>query len=343
MALLQCRTDGLYARLTRAGLVLSALLLATIASAVPPLIRIDGSSTVYPVSEAVAEDFLKVSADRARVTVGIAGTGGGFKKFCRGEIEIVNASRPISREEADDCRAAGIGFIEMPVAYDALTVVINPANDWARSMTVGELKAIWEPAAQGRIRRWRDVNPAWPDRPLNLYGPGADSGSFEYFTEAINGRPRATRTDYSASEDDNVLVQGIARDPGGLGYLGYSYYLENREKIAAVAIVSGAAKSAKAIAPSAGNVGNGSYRLLARPLLVYASAVAAERPEVMDFIRFYLTHAATLAEEVKVIPLPAAAYADARDRFLQRVVGSRFGGQNRIGLTIEALMQLEAR
>ena len=170
------------------------------------LVKVDGSSTVYPITEAVAEDFQKSKKNSIRVTVGISGTGGGFKKFCRGETDVSDASRPITKKEMDDCKSAGIEYVELPVAYDALTVVINPKNDWAKTMTVAELKAIWEPAAQGKITNWNQVNPAWPDRPLKLYGPGADSGTFEYFTEAINGKAKATRGDFTASEDDNVLV-----------------------------------------------------------------------------------------------------------------------------------------
>ena len=311
------------------------------ANAAPPLIQIDGSSTVYPVTEAVAEDFQKARRNRVHVTVGISGTGGGFKKFCRGELEVANASRPITQSEVADCRAAGVEFIEIPIAFDALTVVVNPRNDWARSMTIAELKAIWAPAAQGKITRWQQVNPGWPDRQLKLFGPGPDSGTFEYFTRAINGRSRATRADYSASEDDNVLALGVERDAGALGYLGYSYYLENREKLAVVALVAAADKPA--IGPSVETVVNGSYQPLTRPLLIYVNAASAERPEVAAFIEFYLKNAEKLAEEVGVIPLPERAYVKGLHQFARRTQGSRFAGEDRIGVGIDALMALKPR
>ena len=243
-----------------------------------PLVKVDGSSTVYPITEAVAEDFQKSKKNSVRVTVGISGTGGGFKKFCRGETDVSNASRPITKKEMEDCKAAGIEYLEMPVAYDALTVVINPKNTWAKTLTVAELKAIWEPAAQGKITNWKQVNPAFPDRPIKLYGPGADSGSFEYFTEAINGKSKSTRGDFTASEDDNVLVQGVSRDVGGLGYFGYAYYTENKDKLSAVAVVAAAGKPA--VSPSLETVINGSYQPLARPIFIYINAKSAAKPEV---------------------------------------------------------------
>ena len=304
------------------------------------LVRVDGSSTVYPITEAVAEDFQKARKNAVRVTVGISGTGGGFKKFCRGETDVSDASRPITKKEMDDCKAAGIDYIELPVAYDALTVVIHPKNDWARNMTVAELKAMWEPAAQGRITNWKQVNPAWPDRPLKLYGAGADSGTFEYFTEAINGKARATRGDYTASEDDNVLVQGVSRDLGGLGYFGYAYYIENKAKLGAVAV---AATGKPPVAPSLETVVNGTYQPLARPIFIYVNAKAADRPEVKDFVEFYMKNAENLTREVKYVPLPAKAYAYNLDHFAKRARGTKFGGENKVGMTIEELMKLEAR
>ena len=221
-----------------AALGLAGLAVSGIAHAQSALVKVDGSSTVYPITEAVAEDYQKSKQNQIRVTVGISGTGGGFKKFCRGETDVSNASRPISKKEIADCKAAGVQFIELPIAYDALTVVVNPKNTWARTMTVAQLKAIWEPAAQGKITNWKQVNPEWPDRPLKLYGPGADSGTFEYFTEAVNGKAKSTRGDFTASEDDNVLVQGVSRDIGGLGYFGYAYYIENKDKLQAVAVAA---------------------------------------------------------------------------------------------------------
>lgn len=304
------------------------------------LVKIDGSSTVYPITEAVAEDFQKSKKNAVRVTVGISGTGGGFKKFCRGETDISDASRPITHKEMDDCKAAGVEYLELPVAYDALTVVIHPKNTWAKNMTVAELKAIWEPAAQGKITSWKQVNPAWPDRPLKLYGPGADSGTFEYFTEAINGKAKATRGDFTASEDDNVLVQGVSRDIGGLGYFGFAYYSENKEKLAAVSVV---APGKAAVAPSLETVVNGTYQPLARPIFIYVNAKSAEKPEVKEFVEYYMKHGEALTKEVKYVPLPAKAYAYNLDHFAKRAKGTKFGGENKVGLTIEELMKLEAK
>jgi len=305
------------------------------------LVKVDGSSTVYPITEAVAEDFQKSKKNSVRVTVGISGTGGGFKKFCRGETDISDASRPITKKEIEDCKAAGVEFMEFPVAYDALTVVIHPKNDWAKNMTVAELKAIWEPAAQGKITNWKQVNPAWPDRPLKLYGPGADSGTFEYFTEAINGKSKATRGDFTASEDDNVLVQGVSRDLGGLGYFGFAYFIENKDKLRAVSVVAEAGKPA--VAPSLETVINGTYQPLARPIFIYVNVKAAERPEVKEFVEYYMKHGENLTKEVKYVPLPAKAYAYNLDHFTKRAKGTKFGGENKVGMTIEELMKLEAK
>ena len=330
--------------MTRLGVAAAIALTCLSASAVlhaQTLVKVDGSSTVYPITEAFAEDFQKSKENSIRVTVGISGTGGGFKKFCRGETDISNASRPITKKEMEDCKVAGVEFMEFPVAYDALTVVINPKNDWARKMTVAELKAIWEPAAQGKITNWRQVNPAWPDRPLKLYGPGADSGTFEYFTEAINGKSKATRGDFTASEDDNVLVQGVARDIGGLGYFGFAYFVENKSKLAAVSIATEAGKPA--VGPSLDTVINGTYQPLARPIFVYVNAKAADRPDVREFVEYYMKHGESLAKEVKYVPLPAKAYAYNLEHFAKRAKGTKFGGENKVGITIEELMKIEAK
>jgi phosphate transport system substrate-binding protein len=305
------------------------------------LVKVDGSSTVYPVTEAVAEEFQKAKKGSVRVTVGISGTGGGFKKFCRGEIDVSNASRPILKKEVDDCKAAGIEYIELPVAYDALTVTINPKNDWIKSMTVAELKTIWEPAAQGKIKKWNQVNPAWPDKPLKLFGAGADSGTFDYFTEAITGKSKSSRGDFTASEDDNVLVQGVTRNVDGLAFFGFAYYEENRDKLKAVPIVAGPGKPA--VLPSAASVIDGTYQPLARPIFIYVNAKSADKPEVKEFIEFYMKHGAKLAAEVKYVPLPAKAYTYNTDHFVKRQKGSKFGGENKVGLTIEELMKIEAK
>jgi phosphate transport system substrate-binding protein len=303
-------------------------------------VKIDGSSTVFPITEAVAEEFQKAKRGAVKVTVGISGTGGGFKKFCRGETDISDASRPITKKEMQACKEAGITYLEMPVAYDALTVVINPKNTWAKNMTVAELKKMWEPAAQGKITRWNQVNPAWPNAPLKLFGPGADSGTFEYFTEAVTGKSKSSRGDFTASEDDNVLVLGVSRDINGLGYFGYAYYIENRDKLAAVSVVSPAGS---AVSPSLETVVNGSYQPLSRPIFIYVNAKSAQKPEVKEFIEYYNRHAEKLVKEVKYVPLPGKAYTYNMETLSKMRLGTKFGGENKVGLTIEQLMQMEAK
>ncbi len=305
------------------------------------LVKIDGSSTVFPITEAMAEDFQKSRKGKVKVTVGISGTGGGFKKFCRGETDISDASRPILKKEMDDCKAAGVQYIELPVAYDALTVVVHPDNKWAQTLTVAELRKMWEPGAQGKVKTWKQVNPAWPDQPLKLFGAGADSGTFDYFTEAINGKAKSSRGDFTASEDDNVLVQGVARDVNALGFFGFAYYLENQDKLRAVGIVE--KEGGKAVLPSFDSVINGTYQPLARPIFIYVNSKSLDRPEVKEFVEFYMKSAETLVREVKYVPLPAKAYAYNMDHANKKVLGTKFGGENKVGLTIEQLMQLEAK
>jgi phosphate transport system substrate-binding protein len=323
--------------------VAAALAGALGANAVPAhaqTVKIDGSSTVFPITEAMAEDFQKAKKGKIRVTVGISGTGGGFKKFCRGETDISDASRPILKKEMDDCRAAGVQYIELPVAYDALTVVIHPDNKWAQTLTVAELKKMWEPAAQGKVKTWKQVNPAWPDQPLKLFGPGADSGTFDYFTEAVNGKAKSSRGDFTASEDDNVLVQGVSRDVNALGYFGFAYYVENKDKLRAVRIAD---KAGQGVEPSFETVINGTYQPLARPIFIYINSKSLERPEVREFVEFYMNNAEALVREVKYVPLPAKAYAYNIEHANKKVLGTKFGGANKVGLTIEQLMQLEAK
>jgi len=302
------------------------------------IIKIDGSSTVYPITEAVAEDFQIAKKGAVKVTVGISGTGGGFKKFCRGETDIVNASRPILKKEMDDCKATGMQYIEMPVAYDALTIVVNPKNDWSKAITVAELKKIWEPAAQGKITKWSQVNPAWPDNTLKLYGAGADSGTFDYFTEAIVGKAKSSRGDFTASEDDNVLVQGVASDKNALGFFGFAYYVENQKKVKALAVDGGKG----GILPSAKTVEDGSYQPLSRPIFIYVNIKSADKPEVKEFVEFYMKNAATLVKEVKFFPLPAQAYTTNLEHLYKKRVGTVFGGQSEVGLRIEELLKREA-
>ena len=304
------------------------------------LVKIDGSSTVFPITEAMAEDFQKSTKGKVKVTVGISGTGGGFKKFCRGETDISDASRPILKKEMDDCKAAGVQYIELPVAYDALTVVIHPDNKWAQTLTIAELRKMWEPTAQNKVKTWKQINPAWPDQPLKLFGPGADSGTFDYFTEAVNGKAKSSRGDFTASEDDNVLVQGVSRDVNALGYFGYAYYVENKDKLKAVKIVD---KAGPGVEPSFESVINGTYQPLARPIFIYINAKSLERPEVKEFVEFYMKSAEILVREVKYVPLPAKAYAYNMDHANRKVLGTKFGGENKVGLTIEQLMQMEAK
>ena len=305
------------------------------------VVKVDGSSTVYPVTEAVAEDFQKSKKNAIKVTVGISGTGGGFKKFCRGEIDVSNASRPILKKEMEDCKKAGIEYIELPVAFDALTVVINPQNDFVKQLTVAELKKMWEPGAQGKVKSWKEVNPAFPDVPLKLFGPGSDSGTFDYFTEAVNGKSKASRGDYTASEDDNVLVQGVSRDKGALGYFGFAYYIENQKKLKSVPIV--AKDGAPAVAPSMEAVLKGTYQPLARPIFIYVNAKSLAKPEIKEFVEYYMTHGAKLAKEVKYVPLPDSAYKVNREHLAKNKLGTVFGGEAEVGVTIEELLKREAK
>ena len=303
------------------------------------IVKVDGSSTVFPITEAVAEEFQKSKKGAVHVTVGISGTGGGFKKFCRGETDLSDASRPILKVEMEACKKAGIEYFELPVAYDAITVMVNPKNDWVKSMTVAELKKIWEPAAQGKIAKWSQVNPKWPDAPLKLYGAGADSGTFDYFTEAVVGKAKSSRGDYTASEDDNVLVQGIAHDKNALGYFGFAYYAENPDKLKAVAIDGGKGP----VLPSEKTVEDGSYQPLARPIFIYVNRKSAARPEIKEFVEYYLKNAAPLVQQVKYVPLPPKAYALALEHFHKGKVGTVFTGDPAVGVRIEELLKREAR
>ena len=303
------------------------------------LVKIDGSSTVYPITEAVAEEFQKAKKNAIKVTVGISGTGGGFKKFCRGEIDISDASRPIVKKEMEACAAAGIKYVELPVAFDALTVVLHPSNTFAANLKPEQLKAMWEPAAQGKITNWKQVDPSFPDLPLKLYGPGADSGTFEYFTEAIVGKAKASRGDYTASEDDNVLVQGVSRDKGGIGYFGFAYYIENAGKLKAAAIWNGK----KFVTPSAAVVEDGSYQPLARPIFIYVNAKSLEKPEVKEFVHFYMKHGAKLTQEVKYVQLPAKIYEINSEHVNKMKLGTVFGGVPEVGVKIDELVKREAK
>ena len=326
--------------------LVSALAVAGVAlfgaqAALADVVKVDGSSTVYPITEAVAEEFQKAKKNAIKVTVGISGTGGGFKKFCRGEVDIANASRPILKKEMEACKEAGIEYIELPVAFDALTVVANPKNAFLKEMTVEQLKAIWEPAAQGKITRWNQVNPAWPDAPIKLFGAGSDSGTFDYFTEAIVGKAKSSRGDYTASEDDNVLVQGVSRDVNAIGYFGYAYYAENTAKLKAVPIVEKAGKPG--VLPSEATVINGTYQPLSRPIFIYINPKALDKPEVKEFVEFYMKNASKLTKEVKYVPLSAKAYTTNMEHVEKKKKGTVFGGTAEVGITIEELQKREAK
>ena len=321
--------------------VATLLLVAGIAGAEEKIVKIDGSSTVYPITEAVAEEFQTAKRGAIRVTVGISGTGGGFKKFCRGEIDLTGASRPILKKEMDACREAGIQYVELPVAYDALTVVVNPQNDWLKSITVDELKKMWEPGAQQNVTRWNQINPAWPDQAIKLFGPGADSGTFDYFTEAVVGKAKSSRGDYTASEDDNVLVKGVTMDKGALGYFGYAYFAENSKKLKAVPVVAASGKPA--VAPSPETVKNGSYQPLSRPVFIYVNAKSLDKPEVKEFIDFYLNQAPQLVAAVKYVALPEKAYQLAKEHVAKKKLGTAFGGEPEVGVSVEDLLLREGK
>jgi phosphate transport system substrate-binding protein len=280
---------------------------------------IDGSSTFFPISEAVSEEFKKTET-AARVTVGISGTGGGFQKFCRGEIDISDASRPISAAEIDQCARAGVAYIELPIAYDGIAIAVNPKNTWADSITTAELKTLWAQGAQRTVTRWSQVRAGWPDREIHLFGAGVDSGSFDYFTAAINGTAKSSRGDFTSSEDDNILVEGISGDALALGFIPFAYFEVSRGKLKLVPVDDGNDDNGRGpILPSFETIGDGTYAPLSRPIFLYVSRNAAARPEVAAFVRFYLQNAAALVREVGYVGLGADAYASAADRYAEKV------------------------
>lgn len=302
------------------------------------IIAIDGSSTVFPITEAVAEEFR--STDPTRVTIGVSGTGGGFKKFCKGETAISGASRPIKPSEVELCKTGGVDYIELPVAYDGISVVVNPKNDWVKYLTVAELKALWRPEAQGQIKRWSQVRTGWPDEEVHLFGAGVDSGTYDYFTSAVVGTEHSSRGDFTSSEDDNVLVQGVATDRLALGFFGYAYYEQNRSRLSAVPIDDeNDANGRGPIAVSPQSVIDGTYSPLSRPIFIYVSVAAAARPEVAAFVDFYIANATKLVREVGYIQLPERGYGLVSKRFERRVSGSIFGGTgSRVGVSVESLL-----
>jgi phosphate transport system substrate-binding protein len=282
----------------------------------PSLVTLDGSSTVFPISEAVAEEFQKAEKT-INVTVGISGTGGGFQKFCRSEIDISDASRPISATEIAACQKSGVQYIELPVAFDGIAIAVNPKAAWADSITVAELKTLWAPEAQGKVTKWSQVRKGWPDREIHLFGAGVDSGTYDYFTEVVNGKAKASRGDFTSSEDDNVLVQGISNDELALGFVPFAYFEGNKGKLKLVSVDDG--KGGGAVLPSPETIEKGTYTPLSRPVFIYVSKKAAQRPEVRKFVEFYLTNADKLTREVNYVSLGGASYSSSAERFAKEL------------------------
>ena len=295
-------------------------------------IKIDGSSTVFPITAAIAEEFGAV-AKNVQVTVGESGTSSGFKKFIRKEIDIANASRPITAKEMEEAKALGIEYIELPIAFDALTVVVHKSNTFLTELTIADLRKIWEP--ESKVTLWSDVRAQWPATKVTLFGAGSASGTFDYFTEAVNGKSKASRTDYTGSEDDNVLVQGVSKDKNALGYFGYAYYAANADTLKAVPIVN---KAGKAVLPSPESVKDGSYNPFARPIFIYVNKASLARPEVKKFVEFYLAKAADISTEVQYIALPSEAYQTCLERLNKQETGTAFGGHNEAGVPIADLL-----
>lgn len=314
------------------------VLLATLFSSLTlaQVVKVDGSSTVFPITEAIAEEF-QIATKGVRVTVGISGTGGGFKKFCRGETDVQNASRPIQAEEMKSCARSGIQFLELPVAYDAIAIVVNPQNTFAKEISVEQLRKVWAPESKGQITKWSQLNPDWPQDSFKLFGAGSDSGTFDYFTEAIVGKAKASRPDYSASEDDNSLVMGISKEKNALGYVPLHYFLENQQKLKALTVIYKGKKST----PTVENVKSGQYAPLSRPLFIYVSEKSLSQKPVIDFVDFYLKNAITMTTEVKAIPLPTQAMAMAQEHFQKRKWGTVFKGHSEVGMRIEDLLKKE--
>ena len=326
-------------KLLSMSILLSGLINIINAANAQSTIKIDGSSTVYPITKAVADKFQIAKKNTIKVTVNISGSGGGFKKFCRGEIDIVNASRPILKNEIKDCKNSRVQFVEIPVAFDALTVAVHPENTWSTTMTVAELKKMWEPAAQGKISKWNQINPAWPDESFKLYGADTDSGTFDYFTEAIVGKIKSSRDDFTESENDNVLVEGVASNKNGLGFFGFAYYIEDQTKVTAVAINNGKG----GVLPSVETVENGNYQPLSRPIFIYVNAKATEKPEIKELVEFYMKNAILLVKEAGFFPLPPRAYITMMEHFNKKRVGTVFNGVSAVGLTIDELVRREGR
>ena len=326
---------------TALGIIAAMLAVATpLASQETRSIAIDGSSTVYPITQKIVEEYQASQKKPIDIEIEFSGTGGGFDKFCRGETDVNNASRPIQLDEMEACNNSEVRYLELPIAFDALTVVVNPQNDWLDSITLEELAKIWSPDAEGKIIRWNQVRATFPEKPLNLYAPGKDSGTFDYFTEAVVGKAGASRTDYTASEDDDVLVRGVSQDPNALGYFGLAYYEQHANDMKAVAVDSGKG----AVLPSIETVEQAQYQPLSRPLFIYVNAASAQKnPALKQFIDFYLSQAPELVSEVGYVPLPEEAYHIDEVTFYKGEVGTVFEGQSQFNLTIPELLRKQAR
>ncbi|HCP23366.1 MAG: PstS family phosphate ABC transporter substrate-binding protein [SAR202 cluster bacterium] len=297
---------------------------------------IDGSSTVFPISEAMVEDWGDSIGGSARLVIGISGTGGGFKKFCNGEIDINNASRPIKASEVAKCADAGVEFIELPVAIDGLSVAVHPDNDFVQCLTIEELHTMWAPEAEGKVNNWSQIRPGWPDEGLRLYGPGVDSGTFDYFTETVNGEAQASRGDFTSSERDNVLVQGIAGDQTSLGYFGYSFLVENKDKLKAVAVDGGEG----CVFPEDETINNGSYAPLSRPLFIYVRKESWEKQDVKDFVSYHVSYdRADLLQELGFVAFPERVHELVLDRFNRGLTGTIFGGEHPKHGTVEEILR----
>jgi phosphate transport system substrate-binding protein len=304
------------------------------------VVTVDGSSTVFPISEAVAEEFQRAHKGIG-VTVGVSGTGGGFKKFVAGEVDIVDASRPIKAAEMEQAQKNGITFIELPIAYDALSIVVNKKNTWATSLTTAELKKVWSPESQGKVMKWSDIRAGFPDKPLQLFGPGTDSGTFDYFTDVINGKEDACRGDFTSSEDDNVIVTGVAGNEGALGYFGVAFYEANKSRLKVVPIDDEKAENgAGPQEPTAEKVIHAAYSPLSRPLFIYVRTEALARPEVAQFVSFYLDNVKTLSSEVGYVSLPDDVLVKVKSRYAAKAAGSLYDGKSQSpGTTLAQLLK----
>ncbi len=308
----------------------------TIRSDLSGEIIIDGSSTVYPITELAMQQFAGI-APNVRIQLGVSGTGGGFKKFCAGITDISDASRPIKPDESEICRANGIEFVEIPVAFDGISVIVNPENRWVQCMTVDELKQMWAPDSEGKIVTWKQIRADWPDQPFKLYAPGIDSGTHDYFTAAIVGKEDASRNDYIGSEDDYILMQRVIEEKNGIAYVGFAYYQEYTDKVGVVAVDGGNG----CVSPSIETITNGTYTPLARPLFIYVRNDRLDRPEVEAFVTFYLDNAADLVQAARYIPLPPRVYELVEQRVAKRTTGSVFSEGIQVGVSIETLLMLE--